>query len=468
MKKIFFIMMAALSSLTMYADNWNRNQDSLVSIPIDNLESLNWEIEPTYLEGALVGSPWKGNWFVQATGAASAFLGKPLGCNDLFGRVKPGFQISVGKWFTPAVGARLNYGGLQLKDCMKASQDYQYLRADFLWNLLGKAEGPDGLSVTRWSVIPFVGVGLLHNRENGKKPFALSYGVQGQYRLSKRVAVLAEIGNMTTMRDFDGYGEAGKLGDHLLSASVGLSVTLGKVGWKRAVDARSYISRYEGLYDYATFLRDRNEQFQRQHEQDLLSLEQLRKILAIEGLLDKYGFLFEGDDKDLSLCNYPKNDYSGLNSLRARMKERMSNRRPPRVVDSVNCAGFRDTLEALENSDYFTLMRDGQVGIGAPVYFFFKLGTSHLINPSQWVNLDEVARIALKYGLSVKVVGAADSATGTEGINESLSRSRADCIAAELVKRGIKNEQISKVYDGGIDTYHPDEANRHTKIMLCF
>lgn len=57
MKKIFFIMMAALSSLTMYADNWNRNQDSLVSIPIDNLESLNWEIEPTYLEGALVYSP---------------------------------------------------------------------------------------------------------------------------------------------------------------------------------------------------------------------------------------------------------------------------------------------------------------------------------------------------------------------------------------------------------------------------
>ena len=40
------------------------------------------------------------------------------------------------------------------------------------------------------------------------------------------------------MQDFDGYGKAHRLGDHLLSASLGLSVRIGKTGWKRVIDAR--------------------------------------------------------------------------------------------------------------------------------------------------------------------------------------------------------------------------------------
>lgn len=68
----------------------------------------------------------------------------------------------------------------------------------------------------------------------------------------------------------------------------------------------------------------------------------------------------------------------------------------------------------------------------------------------------------------VKVVGAADSATGNEVINDNLSRSRADYIASELIKRGMENGTVTKGYDGGIDDYSPNEANRHTRIMLYF
>ena len=73
-----------------------------------------------------------------------------------------------------------------------------------------------------------------------------------------------------------------------------------------------------------------------------------------------------------------------------------------------------------------------------PIYFFFELGTDRLLNRSQLVNLDEVARIAKKYGLKVKVIGAADSATGSKTINDNLSRSRARFIAEELMKRGME------------------------------
>ena len=82
------------------------------------------------------------------------------------------------------------------------------------------------------------------------------------------------------------------------------------------------------------------------------------------------------------------------------------------------------------------------------------------------VNLDELARVTKKYGLSVTVAGAADAATGTADINNKLSASRADYIVMELRRRGVAVESITKVCQGGISNYVPIEANRHTKVML--
>lgn len=53
--------------------------------------------EPTYHKGVLVTSPWNGNWFVSLQGGASAFIGRPIGCADLFDRVQPSLSASVGK-----------------------------------------------------------------------------------------------------------------------------------------------------------------------------------------------------------------------------------------------------------------------------------------------------------------------------------------------------------------------------------
>ena len=140
------------------------------------------------------------------------------------------------------------------------------------------------------------GRGYVAQQGECPQAFTISYGIQGQYHLSPRIAVTAEIGNMTTMQDFDGYGKAHRLGDHLLSASLGLSVRIGKTGWKRVIDARPYIAQNEWLSAYAASLSDSNSRYHAQHSRDCQTLEQLRKILAIEGLLDKYGNLFSDDD----------------------------------------------------------------------------------------------------------------------------------------------------------------------------
>lgn len=468
MRKILILSIGFALSLGAYAEDCHRTKDTTVvrhRLPaVDMIRPL----KPTYMKGALVTSPWTDNWFVQAAGGTTAFFGTPLGCNDLFGRMKPAFSVSLGKWFTPSVGGRLNYGGMQINDCNNQSQDYQYLRADFMWNVLGNIYKDDVHSFARWSVIPYVGVGMLHNKDNGHKPFAISYGIQGQYHLSRRIAVTAEIGNMTTMQDFDGYGKAHRFGDHLLSASLGLSVHIGKSGWKRVIDARPYIAQNEWLSSYAESLSGSNNLYHAQHEHDLQTLEQLRKILAIEGLLDKYQHFFSDDAASAVTNGYPRNDYSGLNSLRARLRDKNGNNQKSKVVEPAYCTENSDSTSEESDDGYLSIIQSGKACIGAPIYFFFELGSDRLLNKSQLVNLDEVARIAKKYGLTVKVIGAADSATGSETINDNLSRSRAEYIAQELAKRGMESGTITKGYDGGIDDYSPNEANRHTRIMLYF
>ena len=46
--------------------------------------------------------------------------------------------------------------------------------------------------------------------------------------------------------------------------------------------------------------------------------------------------------------------------------------------------------EGEPEDDYLSLIHSGKACIGAPIYFFFELGTDRLLNRSQLVNLDEV------------------------------------------------------------------------------
>lgn len=69
-----------------------------------------------------------------------------------------------------------------------------------------------GNGVSRWDIIPFVGVGLIDNRMADCHPFAFNYGVQGRYRISDALHVTAELGNATTFKDADGIGSSRQFG----------------------------------------------------------------------------------------------------------------------------------------------------------------------------------------------------------------------------------------------------------------
>ena len=441
-------------------------------------------LEPVYLENAVEVSSWRGNWFVNVSGGVSAFVGSPLGCGDIFDRTKSALSVSAGKWFTPAIGVRAAFQGLRFKDALFESRNFQHLHADLMWNVLS------GLSCSkedfRWDLVPYVGLGILHNDELDRQPFAVSYGVQGRYRLTDRLHLTAELGCATTFKDFDGMGAGNRWGDRMLSLTAGFSYTIGKRGWKRVVDASPYIERNGRLTGYAHSLCGENERLRRNDGMNARIIAELKKILKLEGLLDKYAdrlsSIKDGRDGKGFSTGYPKNDYSGLNSLRARLCDAQANKDKHKgdtafihgkdtvYIASYIASNMDSTYRSggsFQSNDSIvsTLPVDGRY-IGPPIYFFFVLDTDRLTDPSQLVNLDGIARIAKKHGLHVQIIGAADSATGNDTINNGLSQRRAAYMAGELQRRGVDADKIETVSVGGINDYNPVEANRNVCVRL--
>lgn len=467
MKKKLVFLFALGCVFTAKADNL-KEQDSLaINIKVSDY-NITQPIQPVYKKGVLVTSAWRDNWFVNISGGATAFIGDPVGCEDLFGRIEPGVHLSIGKWFTPHIGTRVSFEGFQFKDANLETRNYQQYHADMLWNVLGNAY--NARDRPRWKVVPYVGVGIIHNKDNGNYPFALSYGVSGQYALSRRTHLTMELGGKSCF-DLDGHIDSREFGDNLLSFTVGLSFQLGKVGWKRVVDETPYIYHNEMLVDYSSRLEKENLRYKQMHEKDLKLQGELKKILELEGLLDKYILVFESEEQLND--SYPVNNYSGLNSLRARLKHRQWDGKSPLVsisseTDNTNTSStgaIQTDIASFANDSLTQSLVEGQI-IGAPIYFFFEINSSQFKEESQNLNIEELARVAIKHGLHITLIGAADSSTGTATINEYLSKARADYIADKLISKGVDSARIAKVFAGGIEEYSPNEANRHTKVVL--
>ncbi len=359
---------------------------------------------------------WESNWFLSVKGGMSAFVGKPVGHGDLFDRTNAMLNVSAGKWFTPSVGGRLTFEGLKMKDANMVSCNYQNLHVDFLYNLTAQTD-----SKQKWDIVPYIGCGLIHNGYNGQKPFAISYGLVGRYRLSDRLHLSGEIGNTTTWQNFDGQGASDKLGDNLLQASIGLTITIGKTGWKK-----------NRVYDIQINCDTHH------NNNNTLTSKSINKA-------------------------HERNNYSGLNSLR----KRIANKDWDGTNDTISMDSVADSSLTVANK-YLRFIKCGKKYIGAPIFFFFKIGTHELTENTQLINIKEIAEVIKKYDLQARIIGAADRETGTPEINERLSIERADYISELLKEQGVDEQHIQKKHRGGIDSYEPVNGNRNTCVVLYF
>lgn len=379
-------------------------------------------LSPVYMD-YVKADDWKGNWWLGVQGGASFFIGNPNGCGDVFDRSMMNFNVSVGKWITPQVGLRVNFQGLKFKDCELQKQNYFALHGDFMFNLASLFRSPDNTN-PRWDLSPYVGIGIAKGATlshdncpckacNGSNwPFLIAYGIQARYRISERVHLTGEIGNFTTMADFDNYGVRRHLSDNMLSVSAGLSVTIGRVGWKRAIDARPYIEQNDYLIDYCRKLEDVADNVQE--------------------------------------SNREQSTYGGLEALKARLMQRHEREMAQLRADQEH---YNDSLRAAR-------------AYNIPIYFFFKRGTAQLTDRSQLVNLDELVRVTKEHNLTLRIDGAADAATGTVKGNRNLSIKRSKFLAKELKKRGIDVKNIKGVALGGIRQHKRIQEDRYAKVAI--
>ena len=181
----------------------------------------------------------------------------------------------------------------------------------------------------------------------------------------------------------------------------------------------------------------------------------------------------------------PINDYSGLNSLRARLANRFWDGQSDttkfhdavdnetvqvvgqaKVSDNVLPEAQRRGGEGSTGNRYFDEVVSSGIPIGVPLLVFFKGGGTVLTDSAQLINVKAVAELAKEYRFRIRVTGSADSATGSVEKNEAVAQSRAKFIADYLISQGVSEDSIEQSSVGGVNELSPASANRNCIIEL--
>ncbi len=329
------------------------------------------------------------NIFIGVAGGVNIYQGE----NDSYGsfgkRLAPALDINIGKWFTPSVGARIGYSGINAKGWTSGQTLYakdlfennvynekfgvSYLHADLMWNFSNAVSGYR--SDRTWDFIPFVGTGWARSYGNDayNNEFAMSVGLLNNIRLCDQLALTLEARHMFVNQNFDGVVRGGK-GEGMTSVTVGLTYKFNRRDFSRKPK--------EVVPDYTPYIN---------------------KINDLENSLK---------DKD--------NQIKDLNDqLAAARKQKPA------------------TVTTVEN---------------APMAIFFEIGKADLTD-KELINLGYMAEIIKKSpDKTFKVIGSADKATGSAKRNQQLSQMRAEAVCNALVEKfGVDKKQLEVIAKGSND-----------------
>lgn len=176
------------------------------------------------------------NWFVSVGGGfTSGIRHGDKNWSDLFfdnnyGRW--GFDVAVGKWFTPGLGLRLKFNGL---DGAYEGDSYtqRAYRAEALFNASNMFCGYSDTRV--WNIVPFAGFGFIGGHS------AMDIGVQSSWRLSSLLNFYVEAALFMA----DRHGKMLKFNnsyERYMNFSAGLTFNLGETGFKSVPDVSAMMA----------------------------------------------------------------------------------------------------------------------------------------------------------------------------------------------------------------------------------
>lgn len=344
------------------------------------------------------------NWFLDFGAGAQVLFGDNSDHGDFGKRIAPAFNVSLGKWFTPGLGLRLQFSGFQSKSytpveglythgqkdvdgLYKQKFNYMNLHGDILFNLTNMLGGYN--EARAYDFIPYLGFGFTHTFDTPhRQALAANFGIINSFHLSRAWDLNLELNGMVAEDKFDGQ-VGGKGLDLMVGASLGFAYKFPQRGFKHTPDVNAIMA---------------------------LSASQLDAINA-------------------ALAQQMEQNKQLRNQLAQRPTETVVNEKI--VVKEVP---------------------------SAPQSVFFAIG-SYKVPANADVNLRAIAEMMKKNpNMKLTLTGYADSDTGSSTLNHTLSQNRANAVAEALANMGVDRNRMTTVGKGGVNTLTPPYLNRRVII----
>lgn len=352
--------------------------------------------------GKIVRGPYQtnrfgDNWFIGAGGGINVFLMDGYKTN-----IGPSIDAGFGKWFTPAVGMRIGYSGLNTnywadqpsvfgrtldneEGKYQQKFGYMYIHGDFLWNI---SDAIGGYKETRfWDFVPYLHAGYfrsygLEGTDYYNNEIAAGAGLLHNLRLSPRLDLIVDMKAIVVNGRVDNSDGIALIP----SVTMGLAVDL---GWPDFVRSSTVIGAME-----------------------VAMVDQMAALEAAAVALELANATLE--EQNQMLQNKNANLTDQVNKLK-------------KTPAGVNPAEFYKAL--------------------SPVTVYFNIGKTTL-TVDEMHHLDYAAKNILAKADSqskvyITVMGSADSNTGTQKRNQNLSEARGKYVADLLTsKYGIAKDRL--------------------------
>jgi outer membrane protein OmpA-like peptidoglycan-associated protein len=329
------------------------------------------------------------NTFLSLGAGVNSVLEKEYG----LGKIGLATEVDFGKWFTPAVGARIGWHGLNntSKSGELNKSPYHYFHGDVLWNI---SNSIDGYKETRfWNFIPYVSGGLSlikhHESKMYDQEFAAGVGILNSLRLASRVNLNIDLSLIAARADaYDMNGFIGRYAG-FPSATLGLQFNLGRTGFDRLSSVMPVIVPVPFTTEQYNALKDKVAALEKENAQLKNKIADLENQLApFKNLVDGQTYLFQN--------------------------------------------GRFTAVEAK---------------VSSPATVYFDLGSAK-ISEREKAHLEFFANNVVDGATKLLLTGSADKQTGTASGNQKLSEQRVDAVKALLGKLGANTDNIETVANG--------------------
>jgi outer membrane protein OmpA-like peptidoglycan-associated protein len=327
------------------------------------------------------------NWFIGAGGGINILWNEGLDADNL--KIAPSIDANFGKWFTPAIGMRVGYQGInaQVKQGPLEKIGYMYVHGDFLWNI---SDALGGYKQTRfWDFVPYLHAGYfrsygLDGIDFADNEIAAGAGLLHNLRLAERLDLIVDM--RATVVNGRVRGTTGVA--VLPTVTMGLAVDL---GWPAFVRTSTILGEVETAF-----------------------VDQIAALEAAALALEMANVSLQEENAALTASN-------------------------GKLGKEVKALKAKAEKSAFSVTEFFDEM--------GPAVVYFNIGKT-VLDDKEMQHMDFIAKniiekVDQQTKIHITVAGTADGTTGTLKRNQYLSKARGEYVMNLLTQKyGIAKDRI--------------------------